>query len=263
MELQSRAVENLAQRKSPPGMVDITMASSTASGLTATTGASSQSSIISTWRNTPKATSIQSTLPTTSPNVHNSFAMDVAYADFVFSNNLAFSITTCPKLNYLRNLARTIPSTYTPPDRNKVGGVLLDTLHDTYYDKCIKLLRDNGLLFDVTCFGDGATIKTVPLVNMMACGVHIPAAVLDVADCTDHVAEGGLKDATYLANLFLPLIVKLEGGENGKWKGMVDLLFFDGASNVKKSGRIIQGRHPNITLGHGAEHISSFSLAMY
>ena len=95
---------------------------------------------------------------------------------------------------------------------------------------------------------------------MMACCVHIPAAVLDVADCTDHVAEGGLKDATYLANLFLPLIVKLEGGENGKWKGMVDLLFFDGASNVQKAGRIIQGRHPNITLGHGAEHVSSLFL---
>ena len=84
--------------------------------------------------------------------------------------------------------------------------------------------------------------------------------MLDAADCTGHVAEGDLKDVTYLANFFLPLIVKLEGGENGKWKEMVDLLFFDGASNVQSSGRIIQSQHPNVTLGNGFEHVSSLFL---
>ena len=141
--------------------------------------------------------------------------MDSAYANSIFSDNLSFSITTCPKLNYLIDLVRMISTTYTPPDRNKVGGVLLGMLHDTYHEKCMKLLRDNGLLFGVTCFGDGVTFKTVPLVNMLASGVQIPAATLDIADCTNHVAEGSLKDVPYLANFFGLSLLKWKVG---KWE---------------------------------------------
>ena len=173
----------------------------------------------------------------------------------MFACNLPFTTVSCPKLAYYRNLARTVPLSYKHPDRNKISGVLLNTLYDTYMAKSWKTLRDNAVLFGVSCFGDGATIKTVPCVNMMASGVHNPACVLDIADCTAHVATGGLKDASYLAQLFLPLIEQLEGGENGKWKGIVDLLFFDGASNVQNAGRIIMARYPRITLGHGAEHV--------
>ena len=40
-------------------------------------------------------------------------------------------------------------------------------------------------------------------------------------------------------------------------KGCVDLVFFDGASNVQNAGRILQARYPRITVGHGAEHAVS------
>ena len=34
-------------------------------------------------------------------------------------------------------------------------------------------------------------------------------------------------------------------------------MFFDGASNVQNAGRMLQARHPRITVGHGAEHVVS------
>jgi hypothetical protein len=46
--------------------------------------------------------------------------------------------------------------------------------------------------------------------------------------------------------------------ENNKVrKGVVDLVLFDGASNVQKAGRILAIHHPRITVVHGAEHVTS------
>ena len=37
--------------------------------------------------------------------------------------------------------------------------------------------------------------------------------------------------------------------------GIVDLVFFDGASNVQNAGLILKAYNPCITVGHGAEHV--------
>ena len=34
--------------------------------------------------------------------------------------------------------------------------------------------------------------------------------MLDVFDCTQHMADGGIKDVPYIAGLFIPLIKQLE-----------------------------------------------------
>ena len=67
-----------------------------------------------------------------------------------------------------------------------------------------ELLKD-AKTFGLTLLGDGATIKRMPLINIIASGVYCPVAVLSIADCTNHMAKGGMKDADYIANtLFLP-----------------------------------------------------------
>ena len=38
---------------------------------------------------------------------------------------------------------------------------------------------------------------------------------------------------------------------------VVDLVLFDGASNVLKAGKILAINHPCITVVHGAEHVFS------
>ena len=42
--------------------------------------------------------------------------------------------------------------------------------------------------------------------TILAAGVYTHAAVLDIADCSGHVARGNKKDAKYIITLFEPLI---------------------------------------------------------
>jgi hypothetical protein len=52
---------------------------------------------------------------------------------------------------------------------------------------------------------------------------------------------------------------------NKKLWGIVDLVFFDGASNVQNAGKILRAYNPQIlTVGHhGAEHVVSLFFYVY
>jgi hypothetical protein len=39
--------------------------------------------------------------------------------------------------------------------------------------------------------------------------------------------------------------------------GIVDLVCFDGASNVQNAGKILRVFNPCVTVGHGAKHVAS------
>jgi hypothetical protein len=112
--------------------------------------------------------------------------------------------------------------------------------------------------FGLTIYGDGATIKSVPLINILAAGPNNPFALLDIVDCTTHLQNQGKKDALYIAQMILPLIERMKNTRdirNKKHSGIVDLVLMDGASNVQKSARILVIHYPCITVGHGAEHV--------
>jgi hypothetical protein len=72
----------------------------------------------------------------------------------------------------------------------------------------------------------------------LAAGPNNPFALLEIVDCMSHVEVGGKKDAPYIANMILPLIQRMEKSmdEHNKLRpGGVDLVLFDGMSNVFKS----------------------------
>jgi hypothetical protein len=91
----------------------------------------------------------------------------------------------------------------------------------------------------------------MPLINILAGGVHNQSGVLEIVDCTAHVQAGGKEDAGYIANLFLPHLSTFEV----KKEDSVDLVIFDGASNVQKAGEIIAAHFPRVTILHGTEHV--------
>ena len=66
-------------------------------------------------------------------------------------------------------------------------------------DQLTKLLM-NVDVFGIGIFGDGATIVKVPMMNILACLAGNPSCLLDVVDCTDHVAKGNKKDAFLFAS---------------------------------------------------------------
>ena len=68
-----------------------------------------------------------------------------------------------------------------------------------------------------------------------------------------------MKDATHIANVIKLLIENLEEEMDGRHKctGVVDIIFFDGASNVQNAGKPLSIKHHCINVGHGAEHVVS------
>ena len=136
--------------------------------------------------------------------------MDVAIADFVLSRNYDFAMVDDEKFKHMLRLARRVPPDYKPPTVARVGGELLNKLFDVNWNTETDRLLKDARTFGISMFGDGATIKTFPKINACASGVYNPFAMLDVFDCTQHMADGGVKDAPYIARLFIPLIKKLE-----------------------------------------------------
>jgi hypothetical protein len=136
--------------------------------------------------------------------------MDVAIADLVHSKLYDHNFGVEPKFAKILNIARRLPSSYKPPSAYKLGGELLNKLYNVNWaTETSSLLRDSKT-FGISLFGDGATIKTVSMVNALGAGVHNSFSMLDVFDCTEHCAKGGTKDAIYIAGLFLPLTSMLE-----------------------------------------------------
>ena len=71
---------------------------------------------------------------------------------------------------------------------------------------------------------------------------------LDIAG-TSHLVEGGKKDAAFVASLFDPWVQKLDP-QNTR----VDCVFFDGAANVQKAGRLLEAKYPRIHVQNCCAH---------
>jgi hypothetical protein len=106
--------------------------------------------------------------------------------------------------------------------------------------------------FGLSLLGDGATVKRMPLVNMLAAGVHEPAGVLEIDECTGHIQGGVKKDAGFIGGLFFPHMKIIDPD-----KKLIDCVFFDGASHVQNAGKIMQVPYPRVMVLHGAEHVVS------
>ncbi len=78
--------------------------------------------------------------------------------------------------------------------------------------------------------------------------------VVSICDCTDHISEGGKKDATYIAEISQENVNEFDpDGRN------MDVFFFDSASNVQEEGQFCAKFFP----GHIAFMMASMSSAIY
>ena len=83
------------------------------------------------------------------------------------------------------------------------------------------------------------------------CG-NTPPIVVGIEDCSEHMADGGKKDATCIALLFGAKVAEYDPG-----KVLTNLFFFDGASNIQKGGEILTVQYPRTYCLHGGEHVCS------
>jgi hypothetical protein len=179
--------------------------------------------------------------------------LTMAIADLIHSCGLPFSLASHHKFRRVLLLAKCATKKYTPPGRNKVAGELLDLNYDLYIKKTFESLIKEADVYGISFFGDAATVKKTPLINILASSVHMPVGCLKIVDCSAHLESNGRKDASYISQLFLPHIIEIEN----QVPRCTDLVIFDGASNVQKAGALLEAQFPHISVIHGAEHVIS------
>jgi hypothetical protein len=114
-------------------------------------------------------------------------------------------------------------------------------------------LLDDSDAFGIVLFGDGATVKKLPLINVMGASALCPNVVLEIHNCFHHMSKGGKKDAKYITGLFRPHLDRLDPN-----KDLYALVYFDGAGNVQLGGKILAVGNPRISYCNGAEHVVAF-----
>lgn len=128
--------------------------------------------------------------------------LTMAIADFVHANGLSFSIVEKPRFEKMLSLARFVGGNYKLPSRKAVSGELLDLNYRKYLERNKEELMKEADVFGLSFMGDGATVKRMPLVNILCSGKNAPASVLEIVDCTGHLAGGGKKDARFIAGKY-------------------------------------------------------------
>ena len=176
--------------------------------------------------------------------------LTMAIADLIHACGLPFTLSSDPRFKHMLQLARFVGSDYKPPNRNAVSGPLLEANHAEYKKRNIALAKLESGTYGLSMFGDGATVRKMPLINILLAGVHNPACVVRIADCTEALQAGATKDASFIARLFLTVMKEID-----PTKELIDVLYFDGASNVQKAGKILALHYPRVTCLHGAEHV--------
>jgi len=84
----------------------------------------------------------------------------------------------------------------------------------------------------------------------------VPAGVLSIEECTEQMQLGGKKNAEYIYKKIRGHMMEIDPDRD-----LVDLLYFDGASNVQKAGRVLEVDFPKCTTLHGVEHLCSLFFA--
>ena len=84
--------------------------------------------------------------------------MDIAIADFIFSNALPISLVECTHFQHLIKSARFVSPSYLPPYCKKMTSSLLDGLYQSAHSKQIESLLKQFKILGVALFEDGDTI---------------------------------------------------------------------------------------------------------
>ena len=80
----------------------------------------------------------------------------------------------------------------------------------------------------------------------MVSGKNLPVAVLELVYCQGHLADGGTKNETFICNIFLDHFKRID-----PHKSIIDVIMFDGASNVHLAGESLKIHYPKITVMSG------------
>lgn len=178
--------------------------------------------------------------------------LNVAISHFIAANSLPFSLSEDLLFKRMIAKARYVNATYRTPNRADVGGKYLEANYTAYRKAALENLSSDAEIFGISIYGDGATIDKVPQINMLGATPANPSCMLDTVDCTNHMQEGGVKDAHYIMKKFLPVMKEVDPDRE-----LIDYITFDGAYNMQIAGQLLVEHFPRATIGTGLEHVVS------
>ena len=178
----------------------------------------------------------------------------MAIADFFHC--ISDLVVETPRFKRMVHVLSKIGSDFEIPKRKQICGPLLDLNFQTKYNDNKTNLLKSANVFGLSFLGDGATVKRMPLMNILAACADTPPITVSIQDCTKHLQQGGKKDASYIAEMFDDIVKEYD--PNGT---LTDAFFFDGAPNVQEGGAILVAKHPHSFCFHGGEHVLSLFFA--
>ena len=133
------------------------------------------------------------------PKIDNSFKVDAsdkanfAVAQWAIAHDIPANAMSGPYWKAMNAALTSAPPTYKPMYPQKLLNDMLPVLKKMSDDAVEKHLA-HAPNVGRTVTGDGATKNKVPLVNFLTFVPGKGPILMEVADCTDHIAEGGNKD---------------------------------------------------------------------
>ncbi len=156
-------------------------------------------------------------------------------ANFIHAHGLSFGIAKKPRFQAILKAAKNVKLEYVPPDANMVRGELLERNFESYQAKQMEQLKKDQDVFGLALYGDCATIKRMPLMNILASSINNPTILLEVVNATDQLEDGGKKDASWISSHFHPHLERID--PHGS---IIDCFFFDGDSNLVVDANALQ-----------------------
>jgi hypothetical protein len=113
----------------------------------------------------------------------NATRLTSAIAQFVYCKGLSFSSVKGDHFHQILKLACLVTPAYHPPGRKLLSNNLLDLSYKNRMNWYLDSLLKDANMYGLLLFGDGAPVHGMPLMNILATGVHEPSAVLAIVDC--------------------------------------------------------------------------------
>ena len=176
----------------------------------------------------------------------------MSIADFFHCKNIQYIAVESHWFATLLAKVRLVGNDFKCQNRRQVGGEFLDHNYGSCSDQNRIIVGKDANIFGMSWMSDAATIYRIPLVNNLVMCADAPLTVVDIHDCTEHMAAGGKKNAEYLAGVMEEEIVVFFPE-----RMHTNVFYFYGAANVEKGGLSLCELYTRAHVFHGGEHIIS------
>ena len=170
---------------------------------------------------------------------NNNLQLHMAIADLFHCENIQDRAVKSHWFATLISKERRVGNDFKCPNKKKAGGKFLDHNYRSCSDQNRIIFGKDSDIFGLSWMSDGAKISRMPLVNNLVMCADVTTKVVDIHDCTDHMAAGSKKDAKYLAGVMEEQIVKIYPE-----RMHTNVFYFDGAANIQKGGLRLCSLYP-------------------